>query len=157
LAAHRTISDQERADANQAAQSILREIGDIRQQVVAFAAMVIAIILGVSAGVSLISAAVFRGGLLLRLLGLAVVTRRGGRLSRLRAGWRALVAWSPVFALWGYLGLLLLTGMEMERAFTPAWPLLAALLVLLVGSVWTLLAEERGPLDRLTGTHLVPR
>ncbi len=157
LAAHRSISDRERADANQAAQSILREVGDIRPQVVSSAAMLIAIILAVSAGVSAASAAAFRGGPLLWFFGLAVVAGRGGRASRLRAGWRALVAWSPAFALWGYVGVRLLAGVEIEQAFTPPWPLLAAALVLLVGCVWTLVAEERGPLDRLTGTRLVPR
>ena len=42
----------------------------------------------------LLSALLFRGGLMLRLFGMAVATE-AGEASRLRAFWRALIAWSP--------------------------------------------------------------
>ena len=45
--------------------------------------------------VGTLSAAAFRGGLVLRLLGIGVVTRNGTEASRLRAFGRALVATSP--------------------------------------------------------------
>ena len=45
---------------------------------------------------ALLAALLFRGGLLLRVLGLAVVRKDGARASRLRVFWRSLVAWSPI-------------------------------------------------------------
>jgi hypothetical protein len=47
---------------------------------------------------ALLAALLFRGGLLLRMLGLAVVRKDGARASRLRVFWRSLVAWSPLLA-----------------------------------------------------------
>lgn len=47
---------------------------------------------------ALVSALAFRGGLLLRLLGLAVVRKDGSRASRLQILWRSVVAWSPVLS-----------------------------------------------------------
>ena len=45
---------------------------------------------------AIVSASLFRGGLLLRVFGIAVVTTNGEPLSRLRALWRGLVAWGLV-------------------------------------------------------------
>src|SRR4030095_6363016 len=46
--------------------------------------------------VSLFCSLAFRGGLLIRVLGIAVVTRNGADVSRLRMLWRTFVAWSPL-------------------------------------------------------------
>src|SRR6266542_2238534 len=56
---------------------------------------------GSIAAVALISAFLFRGGLLLRLFGISVVTKDGLSVSRLRATARSLTGWSPywIFAL----------------------------------------------------------
>ena len=46
--------------------------------------------------VGIASAWLFRGGLLLRVFDIAVVTKDGKPVSRLRAVWRALAAWGFV-------------------------------------------------------------
>jgi predicted anti-sigma-YlaC factor YlaD len=99
---------------------------------------------------ALATALLFRGGLLLRLLGLAVVRRDGERASRLRVLWRGVIAWSPFFAV----------------------PFLAAALNPLVGAGWaaavviafltacvgySLSLPGRSLQDRLAGTCLVNR
>ena len=101
-------------------------------------------------GPALIAALLFRGGLLLRLLGLAVVRRDGERASRMRVLWRGLIAWSPFLAM----------------------PFLAAALSPAVGAGWTtvmvvgfltacvglsLSLPHRSLQDRLAGTCLVNR
>ena len=42
-----------------------------------------------------ICALLFRGGLLMYIFGITVVTKNGSRASRLRTFWRSLVTWSP--------------------------------------------------------------
>jgi len=99
---------------------------------------------------SLICALLFRGGLLLRILGLAIVTRRGSRASRLRVFWRALITWSPV-ALLAILCVLLvpLAGM--------AWTVSLGVSLWLALVVWSALLPQRSLQDRIAGTWLVPR
>jgi uncharacterized RDD family membrane protein YckC len=103
----------------------------------------------------------FRGGLLLRALGVCIVTASGARASRLRAFVRGAIAWAP--------GLLL--GLEVLNLpeeiaeglplgwFTLPWEgahdLVAAFLV--VGLVWAIVDPSRGLQDRIAGTCLVPR
>lgn len=96
-----------------------------------------------------------RGGLSLRMTGLALVRRDGQRPSRFRCGTRSFIAWAPIAALLG------LTSWTLA-----AWPQTPALSwVALVGSALLLLAypalalirPERGLHDRLAGTVIVPR
>ena len=106
---------------------------------------------------SLLLAVAGRGGLILRLLGVAVVTRDGDEVSRWRAFYRALLAWAlPILAF----AVLVTAGPG--RVMGPAWnyPLAVIALVLgmfIGGGLWALLHPERGLQDRIVGTWLVPR
>jgi hypothetical protein len=109
---------------------------------------------------SLLSAAVSRGGLALRLLGIAVVTRVGAEASRLRAFGRALLAWAPLvlaFSLvtWGpeALAALGLLSAPWPNAFFAS----AMGLLFLCGAIWAVVHPARGLQDRIAGTYLVPR
>jgi serine/threonine protein kinase len=99
---------------------------------------------------SLICALLFRGGLLLRILGLAIVTRRGSGASRLRVFWRTLITWSPV-ALLAILCVLLVPFAEM------AWAVSLGLAPWLALVIWSALLPQRSLQDRIAGTWLVPR
>jgi hypothetical protein len=97
----------------------------------------------------------FRGGLSLRLAGLALVRPGGADARRLQCALRALLVWLPV-------SVLLWLGFWADVC-RPALPVLcdlsqgAALLLLLVYLVLALRSPGRGPHDWLAGTHLVPR
>jgi hypothetical protein len=97
----------------------------------------------------------FRGGLSLRLAGLALVRAGGADAWRLQCAWRALVVWAPVA--------LLLWLAVWADVCHPALAWLCALpqgltLLLLAGYVALALRfPGRGPHDRLAGTYLVPR
>jgi hypothetical protein len=91
------------------------------------------------------SAAVFRGGLMLRAFDIAVVTGAGQEASRQRALVRAIVAWSPcLFFLFAILFGWTLVGT-------------AALVFMAAGAVMAYLTPERGLHDRVVRTRLVPR
>jgi len=103
---------------------------------------------------SLICALLFRGGLLLFGLRIAVVAADGSRASRLRTFWRGLIAWSPC--------LLLVVPSVVSLFASPvilmhpiAVHLLLPVLIALV--VWSAWMPERGLPDRIAGTYLVPR
>jgi hypothetical protein len=99
---------------------------------------------------SVAAALLFRGGLLLRALGIAVVRRDGADASRGRMLWRACVAWSWLpLGVGAFSGLKLLTG----------WPAATAIVGLLIlgAVVWSAARPGRSLQDRLSGTWLVPR
>jgi eukaryotic-like serine/threonine-protein kinase len=100
----------------------------------------------------LLSGLLFRGGLVLRLLGIAVVTSSGSEVSRLRALWRSVIAWSPCAAVIVITPLLLLLSPSL---IVPATGMLLA--VSLFGIVAAAVTPARGLQDRLAGTYLVPR
>jgi hypothetical protein len=110
---------------------------------------------------ALLSAALFRGGLLLRALGVCIITASGIPASRLRAFVRAAIAWAPGLLLG--LDLFVPPGELAERLpprwfilpWEAAWVLVAA--VLAVGLAWAILNPSLGLQDRLAGTRLVPR
>jgi hypothetical protein len=93
----------------------------------------------------LVWAVLLRGGLLLRTCGIAVVTVDGKPASRLRALWRALVAWGLVPA-----------ALVLVFTMGPAIGSLAGVL-LLVGAVLAVVDPGRGLQDRIAGTRLVPQ
>jgi eukaryotic-like serine/threonine-protein kinase len=99
---------------------------------------------------SVAAALLFRGGLLLRALGIAVVRRDGADASRGRMLWRACVAWS-----WLPLGI---SACSMLKLLT-GWPAATAIVGLLVlgAVVWSAARLGRSLQDRLAGTWLVPR
>ena len=115
----------------------------------------------------IVSAWVFRGGWLLRTLGIAVVTSRGHEASRLRTLWRGLVAWSPAVAVGWCFATIHIASLSdnLSSALSSAIreaPLsfaCATLLGLLFvsGAAWAALHPQRGWQDRLAGTWLVPR
>ncbi len=104
---------------------------------------------------SLFLALVSRGGALIHTLGIAIVTKRGARASRLRTFWRSLIAWSPI------LGLPVL--LVFEHFVDETMPggmagLLALWLVAVVCLViFSSLLPGRSLQDRLARTYLVPR
>ena len=99
---------------------------------------------------ALVAALLFRGGLVLLALGVAVVRHDGGRASRLRTFCRCIVAWSP-----------LLVAPLLVAILTPSVGIFwAGMLVgvIAVGlAVLSLTLPQRGLQDRLAGTWLVPR
>jgi hypothetical protein len=115
----------------------------------------------VVAFLSLACALLFRGGLVLRLLGVTIVKRDGSRASRLRVFWRSLATWLPLLAL----SLLFWLGSDVPLAWPGYWTgafelddisirVLALFIPLVIGST---LLRDRGLQDRMAGTWLVPR
>ena len=99
---------------------------------------------------ALLAALIFRGGLILRAVGVAVVRGDGSIASRGRVFWRSLLAWSPFLLSPALLALLSpLLGM------VPAGALLATIVFGLVA--WSSVLPDRTLPDRLAGTWLVPR
>jgi len=105
--------------------------------------------LSVRFAAGVIVAVLFRGGLLLAMLGIGAVTSTGQRESRGRMFWRCLLAWIPVFGFPALMALLT--------------PLAGDISLGLLGTAYFALVSlsaflpDRGLLDRLAGTYLVPR
>ena len=157
LAGQSSLSDEERRAAHAAAATRLGNPVSMRSQAVSIATLLPAVVLLLSSVVAVLSAFFFRGGLLLRLLGLAVVSWRGQNVSRGRAAWRAVVAWSPILLLWVYMWAWSLGSRDVFGAFSNWWVPAAAAAVAIVGCAWAVLHPARGAAERLTGTCLVPR
>jgi hypothetical protein len=157
LAGRRSADDEERRAAAALAEAYLGKPTSIRRQAARVAAFLPALVLLVTAGIAVLSAWLFRGGLLLRLLGLAVVRPAGTDVSRVRAAWRAVVAWCPVLLLWLYIWIWSLGAREAMDALSNWVVPAAALAVAVAGCVWAIFHPERGLAERLSGTYLVPR
>jgi hypothetical protein len=112
--------------------------------------------LGTALVAAVISALAVPGGILLRLLGFAVVTRDGVEIGRARSLARGLVAWAPVLVWLAWLG-----PSPVDRALTMSVsPALVAGIVLAVmgaGAAWTIARPERGPVGLVTRTTVVTR
>lgn len=110
-----------------------------------------------SATLGLLTAALFRGGLLLRMLGVGVVTTAGSEASRVQALARAAVGWLPLLPA-GIAEVLSMRNDYLGRsdADLSAW-WFVVLVPWLAGVVWAAYDPQRGLQDRLAGTHLVPR
>lgn len=113
-------------------------------------------LLTVAGVLAVLLALVLRGGMLLRLFGIAVVCGDGREIGRLRALLRSTIAWSPALVFW--LGAFLPSigfgklFLDPDRiTFFIPWVTLAG------GAIWAVLRPERGPADRAAGTYLVPR
>ncbi len=116
-----------------------------------FPLMVLLVGLGVYVGLpALLCALAFRGGLVLRALGVAIVRKDGAPASRLRVFWRGLVAWSPVL-----LGPLLFAMLKGPLA--PSWAAVLPGLLAIGLTVLSLAHRQRNLQDRIAGTWLVPR
>jgi uncharacterized RDD family membrane protein YckC len=100
-------------------------------------------------------AALLGGGLVLRMLGLAVVKKDGSKASGWRMLWRSFIAWSPLLIM-GPLAELLLPIASLsswERVLLN----LGYIILVAVLMICAALLPERGLQDRLAGTCLVPR
>jgi uncharacterized RDD family membrane protein YckC len=104
---------------------------------------------------SLISSISVPGGAVLRVLGLAVVTRDGTEITRLRSLVRAIVAWLPAI-----LSLAFLMTSPKIQGWVPAptsqVPTAVLLGILVFGAIWAIV-RPRGLHDRISGTWIVPR
>jgi serine/threonine protein kinase len=109
------------------------------------------------AAVALVSSLLVRGGVMMRLLGLAIVDRHGARISRLHGAWRALITWSPILVLWIYFGISRWIGRSFEETFLTTWLVVLMLGTAAVATAWTIAHPARGWHDRLAGTWVVPR
>ena len=101
---------------------------------------------------SVLAAAAVREGPLFRALDIAIVTSGGVRARRWRAAWRALLAWSPIFAIAAVIAV---------RASLPAplvWIIaVLAALVFVAGAVMAIRNPAMGLQDRMAGTALTPK
>jgi hypothetical protein len=101
-----------------------------------------------------VGALVTGSGFTFRPFGVALVNRRGKRISRARALWRAVVTWSPMIAL----AFVLKRGPDVTQASTTVVAIdLALVAVVVAGAIWASQHPARGIQDRLAGTWLVPR
>jgi hypothetical protein len=109
---------------------------------------------------SVISSLLVPGGLVIRALGLAVVTRNGEEIRRWRSVVRVLFAWSSaiVWIAWS-VGSAPLFAPEMDAplGLTSWFGMGLAFFPLIAGSVWAIAHPTRGIHDRLAGTWVVPR
>ena len=116
-------------------------------------ALALAVYLFVLVGlVGIVTAWVFRGGFLLRTFGIAIVTKDGERVSRLRALWRGIVAWGVVIVPVALILALSYHGVDLTVAIG-----VCGAAVFVVGAVCAVVWPERGLQDRIAGTYLVPR
>ena len=111
----------------------------------------------VCATLALVSSLLVRGGVLMRLLGLAVVDRRGKLASRRLSAGRAIVAWSPALIMWAWFGLSLALDRSFEQTFAAVWLVAVTFTASVAGAIWTIAHPSRSWQDRLTGTWVVPR
>jgi len=98
----------------------------------------------------LIASLLFRGGAMVKLLGIVFVNRSGALSSRWRVAWRNLAAWLPFLLLLPGVRLLA-PGMGVNGSIVAGVGLSAAL------ALASALLPKRGLADRLAGTWLVPR
>jgi hypothetical protein len=99
---------------------------------------------------ALLAALLFRGGLLLRVLGLALVRPDGTDASRLRIFCRGLISWSPAV-------LALLIPAFLTPFLGESAGAVVGLVVLVFLMTWSALLPDRSLPDRLAGTWLVRR
>ena len=104
---------------------------------------------------SFAAAFLFRGGLVLRLLGLAVVKRDGSKASRWLLLWRSFVAWSPML-LMGPVAAMLFPHLAMASSDRVGLNFIYMTVVAGVALIAALL-PGRGLQDRIAGTCLVLR
>jgi hypothetical protein len=105
---------------------------------------------------ALLSSLLVRGGVLMRLLGLAVVDRRGHLVPRWLSFVRAILAWSPTLLMWAWFGTLLALGRSFEQTFSAAWLVGLTFAVSLIGAIWTITHPSRSWQDKVMGTWVVP-
>jgi eukaryotic-like serine/threonine-protein kinase len=113
----------------------------------------------------LVSAALFRGGLAFRLMGIGIVSDAGSEAGRVRALSRAVIGWGPLLALAWVAYSRIPRSAYWDSAIsgppTLAWStgtlLVVFALITLAGTVYAIRHPERSLQDRIAGTWLVPR
>ena len=151
VAEHPNPTKEEIADADAALTPHLRHFEMAMPRPFTLLTMTLAVYVGIPA---LIAALLFRGGLALRMAGIAFARRDGKRASRLRVFWRALVAWCPFgLAIFGFM--LILGKPKSPASMDLAFALSCGLFSLL--AILSAALPERGLPDRLAGTWPVPR
>jgi hypothetical protein len=135
-------------------QARLRELSQQTSPLTTVLSMV-PILFALTAMVALMSAWLFRGGLLLRALNIVVVTTNGEPVSRLRALWRGLGAWGVFIVPL----MILMLAPWLGRYLGPAdvGVVVAECTFGLAGAAWAVVCPQRGLQDRFAGTYLVPR
>jgi eukaryotic-like serine/threonine-protein kinase len=110
-------------------------------------------------GLCAIVGAFLVGGPFMRLLGIRVASKDGGRASRLRCAARAAVAWLPALAGTTVI-LYFMYGGPGGRQLPVSWTFLIAIatfaLVFVGGAIYAVVSPQRGLQDRIAGTRLVP-
>ena len=151
-------NDAERRLAAEAARECNDGMEGGRTSALKVASVLPAAVLLASALGALLMSSLFRGPLLIRLLGLAVVTRDGRQASRLRAVGRSALAWSPTLVVWTtFVARSAQGGGYVTDLFVNPWVTPALLIVSAAGAWVTVREPGRGPADRLAGTFIVPR
>jgi uncharacterized RDD family membrane protein YckC len=107
---------------------------------------------GMSLFGGLVSVALRPSGLVMSSLGLAVVTRQGRQIGRVRAVLRLVVAWSPLLVY----GVLLWWPATRGAMYSIVVASLAAMPTV-IGFVWSVLRPTRGPHDLIVGTSIGAR
>lgn len=97
------------------------------------------------------------GGIVTRLLGLAVVTRDGTEIGRLRSLARVLIAWSPAIVWLAYLWSSPKIQVWVPNPQSPLSWMFVTLALLAAGAASTIVYPARGPHDWLSRTWVVPR
>jgi hypothetical protein len=102
---------------------------------------------------SIVSSIAVPGGVTTRLIGLAVVTRDGNEIGRVRSLARTLIAWAPILV-W-----LVSVPAQIDMGPGPGSVLAIGLVfgAMTAGVVWAIAAPDRGLHDRIVGTWVVPR
>ena len=164
VAAHPSPSPQERAAAAAVVAPFLEygqaRFGKSAAEIVGGGLAAILFLLGIFmfpiAILGFVSAPLLRGGLLLRLVGVGVVTSSGAEVTRARALTRAVVSWALIIPTGIAFVVSVLAGHPGTFPSGEGW-LIASLIIWLAGVVWAAYDPQRGLQDRLAGTYLVPK
>ncbi len=98
-------------------------------------------------------AAIFRGGLSIRLFGIGVRDRRGEMASRRRCTWRSLLSWLPLLVPYGIAAWLAVE----DHAMAGMTLTVLGLSLHVFGIAYAIWRPSRSMQDRWAGTYLVPR
>jgi eukaryotic-like serine/threonine-protein kinase len=135
-----------------------KELGLDKQHSYDFiSASVMSVYLVCTAFLSMFCAVAFRGGLVMRILGIAVVKDDGGGASRGRMLWRSVIAWSPMLLLLVLAACIIPLFVKSSGAARMYGEVIS--LVILAGLMFiaAIATRGRGLHDRLAKTWLVPR
>src|SRR3954464_257342 len=154
----RTPEEVRRADATVA--KVLDDSGNGLEKLTsmrALASVAMAILAGtfvIPAFFAVLGALIFGTGFTFRLMGAALVNRRGQPISRLRALARAVVTWLPAIVVC----ILLKYGPDVKDA--TGWRLVSEYVVMVLFAAaagWAIARPSRALQDRIAGTWIVPR